>query len=94
MIQTALREPVDAGNDNEVQSSPLPVYTVFQTVISCTFLWTASFTQHTTDNTMKVTFSLLNLRKGVEITKWKELTTFLSSEIKTFPSNYFSPYRD
>ena len=29
MIQTSPREPVDAGNDNEVQSSPLPVYTDF-----------------------------------------------------------------
>ena len=37
MIQTAPKEPVDAGNDSEVQSSPLPVYTVFQTVISCIF---------------------------------------------------------
>ena len=64
MIQTAPREPVDAGNENEVQSSPLPVYTVFQTVISCIFPWTVSFTQHTTDNTMKVTFSLPNIGKG------------------------------
>ena len=37
VMKTASREPVDAGNDNEVQSSPLPVYTVFQTVISCIF---------------------------------------------------------
>ena len=35
MTQTAPREPVDAENDSEVQSSPLPVYVVFQTVISC-----------------------------------------------------------
>ena len=92
MIQTAPREPVDAGNDNEVQSSPLPVYTVFQTVISCIFPWTVSFTQHTTDNTMKVTFSLPNIGKGGVITKWKELTLFLPSEIKTFPSKDFSPF--
>ena len=84
MIQTAPREPVDAGNDNEVQSSPLPLYTVFQTVISSIFSWTVSFSQHTTDNTMKVTFSLPNIGKGVVITKWKE--------IKTFPSKDFSPF--
>ena len=29
IIQTSPREPVDAGNDSEVQSSPLPVYTDF-----------------------------------------------------------------
>ena len=91
-IQTSPREPVDAGNDNEVQSSPLPVYTVFQTVISCIFPWTVSFIQHTTDNTMNVTFSLPNIGKGVVITKWKELTLFLPSEIKTFPSKDFSPF--
>ena len=51
-----------------------------------------SFTQHTTDNTMKVTFSLPNIRKGGVITKWKELTLFLPSEIKTFPSKDFSPF--
>ena len=67
MIQTAPREPVDAGNDNEVQSSPLPVYTVFQTVISCIFPWTVSFIQHTTDKPMNVTFSLPNIGKGVVI---------------------------
>ena len=92
MIQTAPREPVDVGNYNEVQSSPLPVYTVFQTVISCIFPWTVSFTQHTTDNAIKVTFSLPNIGKGVVITKWKELTLFLPSEMKTFPANGFSPF--
>ena len=92
MIQTAPREPVDAGNDNEVQSSPLPVYTVLQTVIPCIVPWTVSFTQHTTDNTRKVTFSLPNIGKGVVITKWKELTLFLPSEIKTFSSKDFSPF--
>ena len=79
-------------NDSEVQSSPLPVYTVFQTILSCIFPWTVSFTQHTTDNTMKVTFSLPNIAKGGVITKWKELTLFLPSEIKTFPSKDFSPF--
>ena len=92
MIQTAPREPVDAGNDSEVQSSPLPVYAVFQTVISCICPWTVSFSQHTTDNTMKVTFSLPNIRKGGVITKWKELTLFLPSGIKTLPSKDFSPF--
>ena len=92
MTQTAPKEPVDAGNDSEVQSSPLPVYTVFQTIISCIFPWTVSFTQHTTDNTMKVTFSLPNIGKGGVITKWKEITLFLPSEIKTFPSKDFSPF--
>ena len=41
---------------------------------------------------MKDTFSLPNIRKGVVITKWKELTLFLPSEIKTFPSKDFSPF--
>ena len=82
MTQTAPKSPVDAGNDSEVQSSPLPVYTVFQTAIS----W------HTIDNTMK-TFSVTNIGKGVVITKWKELTLFLPSEIKTFSSKDFSPFK-
>ena len=84
MIQTAPREPVDAGNDNEVQSSPLPPYTVFQTVISSIFPRTVSFTQHTTDNTMKITFSLPNIGKGVVITKWKEIKTFPSKDFISF----------
>lgn len=46
----------------------------------------------TTNNTTKVTFSLLNTRKGVEITKWKELTFFLPSELKTFSSKDLSPF--
>ena len=29
---------------------------------------------------------------GVEITKWKELTFFLPSQLKTFSSNDFSPF--
>ena len=41
---------------------------------------------------MKVTFSLPNIGKGDVITKWKELTLFLPSEIKTFPSKDFSPF--
>ena len=41
---------------------------------------------------MKDTFSLPNIGKGVVITKWKELTLFLPSEIKTFPSKDFSPF--
>ena len=41
---------------------------------------------------MNVTFSLPNIGKGVVITKWKELTLFLPSEIKTFPSKDFSPF--
>ena len=79
MIQTAPREPGDAGNNDEVQSSPLPVCTDFQTVISFIFPWTVSFIHNTTDNTMKVTFSLPNIGKGVVKTKWKKLTLFLPS---------------
>ena len=69
------------------------MYTVFQTVISDISPWTVSFTERTTtNNTTKVTFSLLNTRKGVEITKWKELTFFLPSEVKKFSSKDSSPF--
>ena len=34
ILQTALKEPTGAGNVYEALSSPLPVYTVFQTAIS------------------------------------------------------------
>ena len=70
ILQTALKEPTAASNVYETLSSPLPVYTVFQTVISDISPWTVSFTEHTTTyNTTKVTFSLSNTRKGVEITE-------------------------
>ena len=52
-----------------------------------------SFTEHTKrNNTTKVTFPLSNTRKGVEITKWKELTFFLPSELKKISSKDFSPF--
>ena len=41
---------------------------------------------------INVTFSLPSIGKDVVITKWKELTLFLPSEIKTFPSKDFSPF--
>ena len=62
--QTALTGPTGAGDVSEALSSPLPVYTVFQIVISDISPWTVSFTEHTkTNNTTKVTFSLSNTWK-------------------------------
>lgn len=41
---------------------------------------------------MKVTLSTPNIAKGVEITKWKELTLFLPSELKRLSAKEFSPF--
>ena len=45
-----------------------------------------------TDNTTTVTLSILNIIKGAEMTKWKEITFFLPSEPKTLSAKYFSPF--
>jgi len=39
---------------------------------------------------MKVTLSTPNIAKSVEITKWKELTFFLPSELQTFSKGFQS----
>lgn len=93
ILQTAHTEPTAAGNVYEALSSPFSVYTAFQTVLSDISPRTVSFTEHTTtNNTTNGTFALSNTQKGVEITKWKELTFFLPSELKTFSSKDFSPF--
>ena len=71
----------------------MPFYTIFQTLVSDICPWTVSFTHlKSTENTMKVTLSTPNIAKGVEITKWKELTLFLPSELKRLSAKEFSPF--
>jgi len=53
--------------------------------------WTVSFIHlKSPENIMKVTLSTPNIAKCVEITKWKELTFFLPSELKRLSAKYLS----
>ena len=63
-----------SGENNESGAvAPMPLYTIFQTVMSDICPWTVSFTHlKSTENTTKVTLSIPNIAKGVEITKWTE----------------------
>ena len=64
-----------SGENNESGAvAPMPLYAIFQTVMSDICPWTVSFAHLTsTENTTKGTLSIPNIAKGVEITKWKEL---------------------
>ena len=78
-------------NDESGAVAPMPLYTIFQTVMSDICPWTVSFTQlKSPEDTMKVTLSTPNIAKGVEITKWKELTFFLPSEPERLSAKDFS----
>ena len=83
-----------SGEYNECGAvAPMPLYTIFQTVMSDICPWTVSFTHlKSTENTMKVTLSTPNIAKGVEITKWKELTFFLPSELRRISAKDFRPF--
>jgi hypothetical protein len=83
-----------SGEYNECGAvAPMPLYTIFQTVMSDICPWTVSFTHlKSTENTMKVTLSTPNIAKSVEITKWKELTFFLPSELRRLSAKDFSPF--
>jgi len=71
ILQNTLQE---TGESNESWAvAPMPLYTIFQRIMSDLCPWTVSFTHlKSPEDTMKVTLSTPNIAKGVEIAKWKK----------------------
>ena len=89
ILQNATGEYSESGGS----LAPMSIYSIFQTTISDIFPRTLSFTDlQSTDDNIKVTLSTPKTEKGVEITKWKELTFFLPSELKRLSTKDFSPF--
>ena len=91
---TSPKEPTGTRNLYEALPSLLPMYTVFQTVISNIFFVDSVIyaAQENNRKHQKNTFSLSSTRQGVEISKWKEMTFFLPSELKAFSTKNVSPF--